>query len=35
MPAVTVASVGICIAANGAPNGPAVVVSTQPLVVGS
>ncbi len=28
-PAVTAASVGLCIAANGAPNGPAIVASTQ------
>ena len=34
-PAVTAASVGLCIAANGAPNGPAVVVSTQMLAVAS
>jgi hypothetical protein len=34
-PAVTAASVGLCIAANGAPNGPAVVVSTQTLAVAS
>lgn len=34
-PAVTAASVGMCIAANGAPNGPAIVAYTQPLVVGS
>lgn len=34
-PAITAASVGLCIAANGAPNGPAIVVSTQPLAVAS
>jgi hypothetical protein len=34
-PAVTAASVGLCIAANGAPNGPAIVVSTQTLAVAS
>lgn len=34
-PAVTALSVGLCIAANGAPNGPAVVVSTQTLAVAS
>jgi hypothetical protein len=28
-PAITAASVGLCIAANGAPNGPAIVASTQ------
>jgi len=32
-PAVTAASVGLCIAANGAPNGPAIVASTQLRVV--
>jgi len=35
LPAVTALSVGMCIAANGAPNGPAIVAYTQPLVVGS
>ncbi|HUO39649.1 MAG TPA: hypothetical protein VMU34_18210 [Mycobacterium sp.] len=34
-PAVTALSVGLCIAATGAPNGPAIVVSTQPLAVAS
>lgn len=34
-PAVTAASVGLCIAANGAPNGPAVIASTQTLAVAS
>jgi hypothetical protein len=34
-PAVTALSTGICIAANGAPNGPVVVASTQPRVVAS
>jgi hypothetical protein len=34
-PAITALSVGLCIAANGAPNGPAVVASTQPRVVAS
>jgi hypothetical protein len=34
-PAITAASVGLCIAANGAPNGPAIVVSTQTLAVAS
>jgi hypothetical protein len=28
-PTITAASVGLCIAANGAPNGPAIVASTQ------
>lgn len=28
-PAITAASAGLCIAANGVPNGPAIVVSTQ------
>jgi hypothetical protein len=32
-PAITAASVGMCIAANGAPNGPVVLASTQPRVV--
>lgn len=32
-PAITAASVGLCIAANGVPNGPAIVASTQPRVV--
>lgn len=32
-PAITALSVGICIAANGVPNGPAVVATTQPRVV--
>lgn len=32
-PAITQASAGLCIAANGAPNGPVTVVSTQPRVV--
>jgi hypothetical protein len=34
-PAITALSVGLCIAANGAPNGPAVVASTQPRAVAS
>jgi uncharacterized Zn-binding protein involved in type VI secretion len=34
-PAITQGSVGLCIAANGAPNGPVIVVSTQPQVVAS
>lgn len=34
-PAVTAASVGLCIAANGAPNGPAIVASTQLRAVAS
>lgn len=34
-PAITAASVGLCIAANGAPNGTAIIVSTQPLAVAS
>jgi hypothetical protein len=34
-PAVTALSVGLCIAANGAPGGPAIVASTQPLAVAS
>ena len=34
-PAITALSVGICIAANGAPGGPAIVASTQPRVVAS
>lgn len=34
-PAITAASVGMCIAANGAPNGPAIVVSTQTMAVAS
>ncbi|HEU5003837.1 MAG TPA: hypothetical protein VFW71_13835 [Actinomycetota bacterium] len=29
-PAITQASAGLCIAANGVPNGPVTVVSTQP-----
>jgi hypothetical protein len=32
-PAILATSVGLCIAATGAPNGPAVVVTTQPRVV--
>jgi hypothetical protein len=32
-PAVTALSAGICIAANGVPNGPVIVASTQPRVV--
>ena len=32
-PAITALSVGICIAANGVPNGPAIVTTTQPRVV--
>jgi hypothetical protein len=32
-PAITQASVGLCIAANGAPNGPPVIVSTQPMAI--
>jgi hypothetical protein len=32
-PAITALSVGICIAANGVPNGPVVVGTTQPRVV--
>ena len=32
-PAITALSVGICIAANGVPNGPVVVATTQPRVV--
>ncbi len=28
-PAITAGSVGLCMAANGAPNGPAIVASTQ------
>ncbi len=34
-PAVTAVSTGLCIAANGAPNGPAIVASTQLRVVAS
>jgi hypothetical protein len=34
-PAVTALSVGLCIAANGAPNGPAIVGCTQTLAVAS
>jgi hypothetical protein len=34
-PAITALSVGLCIAANGAPNGPAIVASTQPRAVAS
>jgi len=34
-PAVTALSTGICIAANGVPNGPATVVSTQTRAVAS
>jgi hypothetical protein len=34
-PAITALSVGLCIAANGAPNGPVVVATTQPRVVAS
>ncbi len=34
-PAVTALSAGICIAANGVPNGPATVVSTQTRAVAS
>jgi|ERR1700677_119335 hypothetical protein len=34
-PAVTAASTGLCIAANGAPNGPAIVASTQLRVIAS
>jgi hypothetical protein len=32
-PAITAASVGLCIAANGAPNGPAIIASTQTQAV--
>ncbi|MUL46994.1 hypothetical protein FZI85_03465 [Mycobacterium sp. CBMA293] len=34
-PAITQASVGLCIAANGAPNGPPIIVSTQTMAVAS
>ena len=34
-PAITALSTGLCIAANGAPNGPVIVVSTQPRAVAS
>jgi uncharacterized Zn-binding protein involved in type VI secretion len=34
-PAITAASVGLCFAANGAPNGPAIVASTQLRAVAS
>jgi len=34
-PAITALSVGLCIAANGAPNGPAIVAATQPRAVAS
>lgn len=34
-PAITALSGGICIAANGVPNGPAIVTTTQPRVIGS
>jgi hypothetical protein len=34
-PAVTATSVGLCIAATGTPNGPAIVASTQPRAVAS
>ena len=34
-PAITALSVGMCIAANGAPNGPAIVASTQLRAVAS
>jgi hypothetical protein len=34
-PAINAMSVGLCIAANGAPNGPVVIVSTQPRVLGT
>ena len=34
-PAVTALSTGLCIAANGVPNGPAIVASTQLRVVAS
>jgi hypothetical protein len=34
-PAITALSVGLCIAANGAPGGPVVVASTQPRAVAS
>ena len=34
-PAITAASVGLCIAANGAPGGPAIIVSTQTMAVAS
>ncbi len=34
-PAVTALSVGLCIAANGVPNGPATVMSTQLRAVAS
>jgi len=34
-PAITALSTGICIAANGVPNGPATVVSTQTRAVAS
>jgi hypothetical protein len=32
-PPLTELSIGICIAANGVPNGPAVIVSTQPRAI--
>jgi hypothetical protein len=35
LPAIMATSVGLCIAANGAPNGPAIVAATQPRVVAS
>jgi hypothetical protein len=34
-PAITAVSTGLCIAANGVPNGPAIVASTQLRVVAS
>jgi hypothetical protein len=34
-PAITALSVGLCIAANGVPGGPAIVASTQPRAVAS
>jgi len=34
-PAITALSVGLCIAANGVPSGPAIVASTQPRAVAS
>jgi hypothetical protein len=34
-PALTALSVGVCIAVNGVPNGPATVVTTQPRAVAS
>jgi hypothetical protein len=34
-PAITALSVGLCIAANGAPNGPAIIASTQTMAAAS